>query len=229
VCVAVALSGATAGCARPGNTPAGTPETSVTLFASAAPIPRGQASLRAEIARAPTGTCGTAGGVARAPGAASARPFRAAPVPRQPNAAPRTGAPSAAAPATAASRPDGTESVEERTRRVLEAQRSAIPRRGNVPADAAARAADCVVILRMELTLRRASGTLDENAVRAALTAARLTRVVVGPGLRFAGSTGQACVVGSVPAGGSGAGAVGDTGNPEIAIAPLRPDGTCQP
>jgi hypothetical protein len=95
-----------------------------------------------------------------------------------------------------------------------------------VPADAAARAADCISILRMELVLRRASGTLDENAVRAALTAAHLTRVVVGPGLRFAGSTGQACVVGSVPAGsGSGAGA----GNPEFAITPLSPDGTCRP
>jgi hypothetical protein len=93
-----------------------------------------------------------------------------------------------------------------------------------VPADAAAHAADCITILRMEIVLRRASGTLNEDAVRAALTAAHLTRVVVGPGLRFAGSTGRACVVGSVPADGSGV-----AGNPEFAIAALGPDGTCRP
>jgi hypothetical protein len=93
-----------------------------------------------------------------------------------------------------------------------------------VPADAAAHAADCITVLQMEIVLRRASGTLNEEALRAALTAAHLTRVLVTPDLRFAGSTGRACVVGSIPADSPGV-----TGNPEFAIATLGPDGTCRP
>jgi hypothetical protein len=56
----------------------------------------------------------------------------------------------------------------------------------------------------------------DDSAVRTALQTAGLQQVWVQPGPAFAGSTGQACVIGAFTA-----------DNPTFTIATLNPDGTC--
>ncbi|MCA2212716.1 hypothetical protein [Jidongwangia harbinensis] len=113
-----------------------------------------------------------------------------------------------------------------------------------MPPGAAARAADCITMLRQELSLRRAAHrTLTPEHVRAALTAARLKNAVVHPDLRFAASTGAASTgdvptgdvpTGDVPTGAASTGAACIVGTarsdpPEIAIAPPGPGGECTP
>jgi hypothetical protein len=213
-CVAVALAGAVGGCARPGDNPSGTPERSVTVVASAAPGPRASGAVTGLVPGTVTGGCGGTGVVARPTGS----PGRRAPAAPSPPGAPSGSPIPPAAPSGSPVEPTmGAEDARDRARRVLEQQRSHIPRHSDVPADVAARAAECVVLLRAELSLRRAAhGTLTPDDVRAALTAARLTGAVVHRDLRFAASTGEACVVGTAdPA--------------EAAIAPLPPDGGCRP
>jgi len=168
--VAVALLAA-AGCARPGNTPGGTPtappaelHASVAAVNPAVPAPE-QPRL------APSRSLTVPPGVARC-----ALPVVAVPKP-----------------GTTA----GPEEAQERARRALESQRATFPVRGKVPAAAVPGATECARRLQLELTLRR---PLDEANVRAALTSTGLTKAVVEPGPRFATSTGLACIVGTVTA-----------------------------
>jgi hypothetical protein len=168
--VAMALIAA-AGCARPGNTPGGTPtappaerQASVVAVNPAVPAPQ-QARL------APSRSLAVRPGIARC-----ALPVVAVPKP-----------------GTTA----GPNEAQERARRALESQRATFPVRGRVPAAAVPGAIECARLLQLELTLRR---PLDEAKVQAALTSAGLTKAVVEPGPRFATSTGLACIVGTVAA-----------------------------
>ncbi len=206
------VAAAATACARPGNTPGGTPaETSRALHASAVvvrpdadPVPR------------------VATGAARRPGLAPcAQPPEpiAKPVPsraRGATAHPRGAGPNDAGPPPAA---DPAE-AEQRRRQVLDAQQSPPPRRGVVAPGAATGAEQCIAVLRQELALRtagadRAPGEAD---IRAALEGAGLTRPVVRPGPRFAASTGEACVLGTFTG-----------GTAAFTIAALPADGSCRP
>ncbi|MEU8230202.1 hypothetical protein AB0C12_11420 [Actinoplanes sp. NPDC048967] len=107
----------------------------------------------------------------------------------------------------------------ERARRALEAANPPLPRRGPLPSAAAARAEACARNLSPQLNLlMHASDALDEQTLRAMLTREGLTGVVIGPGPKFAGTTGNACVHGSL---------AGD--GPDLSIGPPAPDGTCHP
>jgi hypothetical protein len=170
VAVAVALIAA-AGCARPGNTPVGTPtappaerHASVVAVNPAVSAPE-QPSL------APSRSLAVRPGVARC----------ALPVVAVPKPGTTAGA--------------GADEAQERARRALESQRATFPVRAEVPAAAVPGAIECARLLQLELTLRR---PLDEANVQAALTSTGLTKAVVEPGPRFATSTGLACIVGTV-------------------------------
>jgi hypothetical protein len=119
-----------------------------------------------------------------------------------------------------AGRPRGTspDDAGRRAEQLLEGQRAAIPRRGDVPPAAATGAANCVVLLQAEFSLRTAAGALTTDAIRATLIAAGLFKPAVEPDLRFAASTGKACIVGAVTA-----------DKPAMAIAPLPANGPCRP
>jgi hypothetical protein len=247
----LALIGAVAACARPGNTPAGTPSapvtTTVTLHASA--IPAAPLPVSAFVTPVPHGSGlpmpvppGTG---LRRPGVAdcaqpavavpkpattprpdAARPGAARPNPAQPGAAqPGAAQPGAAQPGPVGTHPRGSGandagSAQERAQRALDAQlRAAFPTRGPVPEAVAKRAAECARLLQIDLTLRTADGRpVDDKAVRAALAATGLTKAVVEPGPRFATSTGEACIIGTVT-----------KGKPAMVIAPLPKGGTCRP
>jgi len=200
---ALTLIAAAGGCARPGNTPGGTPTpqpTTVTVEASA--VPASPVPMSDLLVPAPTGTSAPPRGVARCATAATAVP----------KPAPGTTHPRGSGPNDAGSPRD-------RREQVLESQRATYPRRGDVPAVAAAAATECARLLQLEFTLRTAGGRpLDEEAVRAALQSTGLTKAVIEPGPRFATSTGQACIIGTVTA-----------GRPAMVIAPLPSDGTCRP
>jgi hypothetical protein len=107
----------------------------------------------------------------------------------------------------------------ERARRALEAANPPLPRRGPLPAAAAARAEACARHLSPQLNLlMRDTAPLDERALRRFLTREGLTGIGIGPGPSFAGATGAACVYGSFTADG-----------PELSIGPPGPDGSCSP
>jgi hypothetical protein len=202
--VAVALVAAVAACARPGDTPGGTPTTTVTFHASAAP--QTSAGLRpVPASRLP-----------QRPGlAACAQPAVAVPKP-----VPSPTGSARPRPDSSHPRGAGPNDAGERARQALEAAQSPIPRNGSVPADAAESAEQCVRRLQQEFTLRAAgSGRFpDEAAVRASLQSAGLLRPVVEPGPRFAASTGEACILGGFAA-----------GQPAMTIAALPDSGTCRP
>ncbi len=215
VCVLLTVTAAAA-CARPGNTPGGTPtETSRSLHASAAPVSPG-----------PDPVPRPATGISRRPGVAGcaqpaepvARPFPSHPRGAGPDDA---GRPRAADPTGAGTAvpPGADPGAEERQRRALESQHSPVPRRGDVPPEAVAGAEECVRLLLLEFTLRAAgSGRApDEADTRAALTNAGLLQPVVVAGPAFAASTGEACIVGTFT-----------DGRPAMTLTPLSGT-TCRP
>lgn len=197
------LTASLTACARPGNTPPGTPAATsrpATLWASLAPA---QPEL---IASAQPALIGSAPGrVGLRPGAVC--DGRVGRIPR---------------PAT--TKPDLQLSAESdaaaRSRRALEAANPPIPRRGPVQGDAAAIAESCVRTLRLELTLLTGGrgGRPGEPALLRTLTSQGLSGITVGNESAFAASTGTACVYGAFTAEG-----------PELSIGPLAANGTCHP
>jgi hypothetical protein len=107
----------------------------------------------------------------------------------------------------------------ERARLALEAANPPTATRGDVPPGAAAGAELCVTRIRTELSLRTNTGRTEPAPadIRATLDNAGLTEVVVD-GPSFAGSSGQACLLGTSSA-----------GKTTFTIAPLPGDGHCRP
>jgi hypothetical protein len=188
--VAGALLAPLAACATPGNTPSGTPSTrSVTLYASVGPAQPQLLPVPLPVERVPVDDVASCA-------------WSAAPMP----------APSGSTASLPAS------SAAERARRALAAQASPAPTRGAVPPAALPGAQACVRQLRMTFRLLTAGSGQppDDTAVRTALQTAGLQQVRVQPGPAFAGSTGQACVIGAFAA-----------DSPTFTIAAPAPDGTC--
>ena len=198
------LTASLAACARPGDTPAGTPAAAsrpATLWAS--PAPAQPELIGSALARPAL--------IGSAPGRVKLRPGAVCDgrVGKTPRPATTTPDPQLTAESEAAAR----------SRRALEAANPPIPRRGPVRGDAAAVAESCVRTLRLELTLLTGGrgGRPGEPALMRALTSQGLSGITVGNGSAFAASTGTACVYGTFTAEG-----------PELSIGPLATNGTCR-
>jgi hypothetical protein len=175
------LTASLTACARPGDSPSGTPtaRSEVTLMASLAPGPP-QVVGPSHFAPVP-GTPAVGCGGRRIQPARPARPV--SPRPR-PTSGPEFDA-------------------AERARRALEAANPPLPRLGPLPSEAAAQAETCARNLSPQLTLlMHGAVPLDERTLRRFLTGEGLTGVVIGPGLDFAAATGKACVHGHFTADG---------------------------
>jgi hypothetical protein len=237
--VALTLVATLPACARPGDTPTGTPSADVvTMHMSAAPAPP---VMLSRIAVPPSWMpAGCANPIAARPapprGARTIPPTpKPATIPGAPNRAPAA-IPSAAAALPGAANPGATgpevaelgaatpdvadSEAAERARRALEAANPPIPRRAPVPPEAAAVAEACARKLQPELTLLAASpgGLADDKILRTMLTNAGLTTITIQPGPAFAATAGKACVYGTFP-----------NGKPELSIGPQQPNGTCRP
>ncbi|WP_189079740.1 hypothetical protein [Mangrovihabitans endophyticus] len=151
----------------------------------------------------------------RRPSAGMTRPAPARPAPARP--APNRPAPAPIGPSSAGTGVVDLGDPAERARLVIEAQRSGIPRRGDIADEAADGAIDCVIALQAELTLRQAAGQpMDRDAVRAVLARAGLFKPDISARGDFAASTGGACVLGTMAG-----------GKPVLSVAPLPPEGPC--
>ena len=173
--IVLGLTASLTACARPGNTPSGTPTATsrtVTVWATAAPAPP-IGLVPSRLATTPGPACGSSTTGVRKPPATTP----------DPQISPES---EAAA----------------RARRALEAANPPVPRRGPVPDEAAAES--CARTLRMELTLLTSGRgeTPQEPALRRTLTAMGLSGITVGAGSAFAASTGTACVYGTFTADG---------------------------
>lgn len=220
------VAAAAGACARPGDTPAGTPsDTTVSAVPGTpefgpVPAPATQVSRRpgeAGCARVPEPIekpIPSGSGVH--PGRVDPDPADAGRVDPDPADPGRVGHPRGAGPNDAG--PASTADAEERRRRVLRSQHSPVPRRGDVPAAAVPAAERCIRLLQQEFSLRTAgSGTAPgEEAVRATLTGAGLAGVTVRPGPSFAASTGEVCILGTF---------TGET--PAFTIGALAADRSC--
>jgi len=164
------LAASLTACARPGDTPSGTPTAAsrtVTRWASAAPAqPRGLVPSRLAVRPGPA--CGT-------------RP---------------TGVPKPSA-ATPDPRVSADSEAEARARRALAAANSPVPRRGPVRDEVTAES--CARTLRLELTLLTGGRGEAPRvpALHRTLAAVGLSGVTVGDGSAFAASTGTDCVYGT--------------------------------
>jgi hypothetical protein len=209
------LAASAAACASPDTTPSGTPAAqsrTVTLWASAAPAqPRGMAPSRLAVRPGPV--CAGPAGIAK-PATSGRQPI---PDPQPTRADPQ---PDAADPQPDAADPQPSTEPEAaaRARRALEAANPPVPRRGPVPADAAAVAESCARILRLELTLLIGGrgGRPAEPALRRTLARQGLSGIAVGDESAFAASTGAACVHGVFTAEG-----------PQLSIGPIAANRTC--
>ncbi|BCJ53266.1 hypothetical protein Asp14428_47410 [Actinoplanes sp. NBRC 14428] len=191
--VALSMIATVAACARPGDTPAGTPTRNVTLFASAVAVPP-----------APRLIPHSPGVVAVAPGRAISR------CGEQPAGGPRrAGGPGVPQPTASFSE------EQERHRRALAAARSPAPQRAPVPAGALPAAEACIDLLRPELTLLAASGSLGRETLRRSLVRHGF-EATVRPDLSFRGAVGDACVYGIV-----------DATGPTFELGPRTTDGSC--
>lgn len=231
------------GCARPGDTPAGSPTETVTVWASAAPAERdGSVVGPSAFARRPvppgadcrdrpiTTNPGTATGRPPTPKpAASAEAVRpGTPNPlasvgagRPPKPLDSAGAGRPSTPLTsagAAPSAGAAADAAERRRRALAEANPPLPRRAGVPEAAAARAESCARRISPELTLLSVTGAPDDNAIRQILTTAGLDQVAIRPGPAFAASTGRACLYGTLT-----------SDHPKLSIGPLAPNGSCPP
>jgi hypothetical protein len=172
--VVLALAGSPTACARPANTPSGTPTAeskTVTLWVSAAPA--APQVVPPPVPGTPAVGC-------------DGRRIQPA-QPKWVSSAPPRPMTSAEADAV------------ERARRALEAANPPLPRRGPLPSAAATQAETCARNLSPQLNLlMHGPGPFDEQTLRAFLTREGLTGVVIGPGPEFAAATGNACVHGSL-------------------------------
>jgi hypothetical protein len=89
-----------------------------------------------------------------------------------------------------------------------------------MPETAVPGAEACIYALELHFSLLMSGSRTvpDDEAIRAALNSAGLTKIVVRPGPVFAASTGAACVHGTVTASG-----------PVFAVGPAAADGACRP
>lgn len=203
--VVLGLAASLPACARPGDTPAGTPPAAsrpATLWASLAPAPPeliGSAPARPSVIGVVPDRLRLRQG-AVCDGRAGKTPRPAVSTPGPP--------------------PSPESEAAARSRRALEAANPPIPRRGPVRGDAATIAEFCVRTLRLELRLLTGGrgGRPEEPALRRMLTSQGLSGITVGEGSAFAASTGTACVYGVFTAAG-----------PELSIGPPAARGTCRP
>jgi hypothetical protein len=235
------------GCARPGDTPAGSPTEAVTVWASAAPAQRdGSVVGPSAFARRPvppgvdcrdrlitTGPGATTGRPPASKPTASAeaarpaipKPLTSAEAGRPPTPKRLASARAARPPAPkrltsigAASSAGAAADAAERRRRALAEANPPLPRRAGVPEAAAVRAESCARRISPELTLLSVTGAPDDNAIRQILSTAGLDQVVIRPGPTFAASTGKACLYGTLT-----------SDHPKLSIGPLAPNGSCPP
>jgi hypothetical protein len=167
--VVLGLIASLTACARPGDTPSGTPAApsrTVTLWASAAPAPP-KGALPSRLAMRPGPSCAGPAGIEK--------PTTTKPAPRL------------------SPEPEATA----RARRALEAMNPPVPRRGPLPDPVAAAAEGCARTLRLELTLLTGGrgGTPAEPELRRVLTQQGLSGITVA-GDAFGAATGKACVHG---------------------------------
>lgn len=167
-----------AGCAAPGEVPAGSPET---VQATA-----------------------VGGAIEAVPPPVPVPSAVAVPVPPAP---PRPGEASCARGARPMPSVDPSASFDvhdprERSRRTLAQQHTPAPRRGDVPEAAVAGAEACISLLKMHFSLLTSGSRTvpDDRAIEAALRSAGLSRIVVRPGPEFTASTGAACLSGTYAA-----------------------------
>jgi hypothetical protein len=194
--IVIAIAVLLPGCAGAGTFPASSPKatsTSVTIVASAAP-----AAPRAVPVPVPTSRLPAPAQSGEASCTRGARPI----------------------PSLDPSASFDINDPRQRARRALAEQYTPAPRRGVVRETAVPGAEACIYALKLHFSLlMTGSRTVpDDEAIRAALSSAGLTKIVVRPGAVFAASTGAACVYGTVTASG-----------PAFTIGPSAADDTCRP